>query len=392
MPRKIKLNGPVIGDGSTWLYDWFNIPYISASKVSRELDSAQGDEVELYINSGGGSVFAGSEVYTILKEYAGKVTAKITGVAASAASFLAMGADEIKMSPTSSMMIHNAATQTEGDKNAHSSNADSLRSTDVGITNAYRLKTGKSAEELLSLMNKTTWMNAQEAVEFGFADGILFDDDNSLMAVTNSISGEIPLKVEEKLRDVLFNAMLKNGSAIGTNEGANPFEGLDLVALMPQAKEMTPMVNSSEINSAHEQKIDPQMKEDEKPMDFNELKEKHPSLVNDIATQAINAERSRIVALNALASAPGAASFIADAIANGETAADVAMKIVNASIERNKDEAANRVQDAQDSNVNKVAAQQPADQAANEEKETDASVNAMVEHMASLVNKKGGRG
>jgi ATP-dependent protease ClpP protease subunit len=279
MPKKIKLNGPVIGDGSTWLYDWLGMPYISAKRLAKELDDARGDEVELYINSPGGSVFAGSEVYTILKEYAGKIVAKVTGVAASAASFFLMAADEIKMSPTSQLMIHNAATWTDGDKNAHGSNTEMLRGTDIAITNAYRLKTGKSQDELLELMNKTTWMNAQQAVEFGFADGILFDEDNALMSVTNSISGEIPPHVEEKLRDFLVNAMLKEGS-------------VDLSSIMPGA-DITPILNNMD-SPGQQQNYDDQFKEEEKPMDLDELKAKHPDVYQAACQEGIEQERNRI--------------------------------------------------------------------------------------------------
>ncbi|MEC2131825.1 Clp protease ClpP [Brevibacillus centrosporus] len=389
MPKKIKLNGPVIGDGSTWLYDWLNMPYISASKISKELDEARGDDVELYINSGGGSVFAGSEGYTILKEYPGKVTAKITGVAASAASFLAMSADEIMMSPTAQMMIHNAATWTDGDKNTHSSNTNMLHGTDVAITNAYRLKTGRSMDELLDLMNKTTWMNAQQAVELGFADGILFDEENSLVSVSNSISGEIPPQVVDKLRDVLIGSMIKGKmttkTMAGSGSNAIPFEGMDLSAILQQGG----ILNSLELDNIPTDQSN--TKEEPEIMDFKELKEKHPNLVNEIMTQAITAERSRISALNELADAPGAAPFIKDAIENGETAGDVAMKIIKASAERVKQEGENRQTDAENSKVTEVVSQPPANQETNEAAEEAAAIENMVQYATELINKKGGR-
>jgi len=275
MPKKIKLNGPVIGDGSSWLYDWFGMPYISAGRLSKELDDARGEEVELYINSPGGSVFAGSEVYTILKEYAGNVTAKVTGVAASAASFFLMAANKIMMSPTSQLMIHNARTGTEGDKNIHASNTDMLRGTDVAITNAYRLRTGKTTEELLDLMNKTSWMNAQQAIELGFADGILFDEDNTLMAVSNSIFGEIPPQIEEKLRDVMINAALKGGKV----------EGLDLSSLSSLGG-IQRVLNSIGTEN--------QTEEVDKTMDLEELKAKHPETYLVAVKAGADQERQRI--------------------------------------------------------------------------------------------------
>ncbi|MBO2943573.1 Clp protease ClpP [Paenibacillus sp. F411] len=347
MPKKIKLNGPVIGDGSAWLYDWVGIPYISASRLSKELDNARGDDVELYINSPGGMVFAGSEVYTLLKEYTGKVTAKVTGVAASAASFFLMAADEIKMSPTSQLMIHNARNGAEGDKNVHYSNADMLSGTDVSITNAYRLKTGKNMDELLELMNKTTWMNAQEAVSFGFADGILFDEENTLMTVTNSISGEIPPDVEAKLRDVLISAMLKDGSKYNDRSGL--FAGLDLSSIMPQ------ITNSIENqNEEQQESAEPQNKEEKQPMKLEELKAQHPDLYNEVVNLGVTQERGRITELNALATAPGAAEIVAKAISEGKTAGETAMEIVKASAERVANEGTRRNNDAQNSGVGNV--------------------------------------
>ncbi|MPY20633.1 head maturation protease, ClpP-related [Paenibacillus glucanolyticus] len=380
MPKKIKLNGPVIGDGSTWLYDWFGMPYISASKLSKELDSAGGDDVELYINSGGGSVFAGSEVYTVLKEYSGKVTAKITGVAASAASFLAMGADEVKMSPTSQMMIHNAATWTDGDKNVHYSNGNMLSSVDVGITNAYRLKTGRTMDDLLDLMNKTTWMNAQQAVEFGFADGILFDDENALIAVTNSISGEIPPDVESKLRDILVSAMFKGG-AKSDSDKPNPFDGLDLSSIMPQVS------NSLENGDGQQENAEPQTKEEDSPMDLNELKAKHPDLYNEIINLGVTQERNRITELNALAGAPGAAEIVAKAIEDGKTAGETAMEIVKASKERISDEAKRRHNDALNSGIDKVDPDE-APATPNPEAASQAEAEALAEEINNLI---GGR-
>ncbi|MDR7318907.1 head maturation protease, ClpP-related [Brevibacillus nitrificans] len=385
IPKKIKLNGPVIGDGSTWLYDWLNMPYISASKISKELDDARGDDVELYINSGGGSVFAGSEGYTILKEYPGKVTAKITGVAASAASFLAMAADEIMMSPTSQMMIHNAATWTDGDKNAHSSNTNMLHGTDIAITNAYRLKTGRNTDELLELMNKTTWMNAQQAVELGFADGILFDEGNSLIAVSNNILGEeIPPDVEAKLRDIVIaNALKGNGDTQKfSNLGKNPFDGLDVSAILPHVESLSKVTNQMLENKTDQQrKNDPQMKEEHKAMDMNELQSKYPDLYNEIIARGVTQERGRITQLNALAGAPGAREIIAKAIENGTTAGEAAMEIVKASQERLSNEAKNRVADSKNSGAEDV----PADEAPNDKPDPEAAAKQEADALVAEI-------
>ncbi|TVX93039.1 head maturation protease, ClpP-related [Paenibacillus agilis] len=387
MPKKIKLNGPVIGDGSTWLYDWLGMPCISASKLSKELDDARGEDVELYVNSPGGSVSAGSEVYTILKEYTGKKTGKVTGFAASAASFFLMGVDVLMMSPTSQLMIHNASTWTEGDKNTHSSNVEMLKSTDVAITNAYRLKTGKSTDELLDLMNKTTWMNPQMAVELGFADGILFDETNSLIAVSNSLtSGEIPPDVEAKLRDVVISAMLKGGVDVksGSNGEKNPFEGLDLSAIFPNITDLTQLTNSiEECNSDQE----PETKEEPKNMDLDQLKAQYPDIFNAAFKEGQDAERSRITALNALANSPGAAEIVAAAIENGTTAGEAAIKIVQASAARVTEQGDKRLKDSQNSGAHQVESDEaPLDQ--NQDAVSDAEAEAIKSEIDNML---GGR-
>lgn len=386
MSKKIKLNGPVIGDGSTWLYDWFNIPYISASKVSKELDEARGDDVELYVNSPGGSVPAGSEVYTILKEYAGNVLAKVTGLAASAASFFLMAANEVRMSPTAQIMIHNASTWTEGDKNAHSSNTEMLRGTDVAITNAYRLKTGRSTEELLALMNKTTWMNAQQAVEMGFADGILFDDENSLMAVSNSMqTGEIPPDVEAKLRDIVIAAMLKGGTD-NKNQTSfgnkSPFDGLDLSSILP--KDLTQAAQVLNSLDEQQQTNEPQTKEELKNMNIVQLQNDHPDLYEEILNLGVKRERNRITQLNELAGAPGAGEIVAKAIADGLTAGQAAMEIVKASQERIVNAGQKRMNDAQNSGVNSIPADEaPADKP-NQQAVYDAEADALANEIKAL--------
>lgn len=386
MAKKIKLNGPVIGDGSAWLYNWLGMPYISASKVSKELDEARGDDVELYINSGGGSVFAGSEVYTALKEYTGKVTAKITGVAASAASFLAMAADEIKMSPTSQMMIHNASTWTDGDKHNHSSNTDMLHGTDIAITNAYRLKTGRSQDELLDLMNKTTWMNAQLAVELGFADGILFDEDNALLDISNNVSGgEIPPDVESKFRDLAIAALLKGDAQNISSGNKNPFDGLDMAAILPHAEDLSRVTNNIEENHTDQQQKQ-KIEEDPIVKTVDELKQQYPDLVNQIENaakeQGAQAERARIKGIEEIG------NTISPELVN-KAKYEQPMNAQELAFEALKNDAANgrrflndTTADTKDSGVDGIDAN-PQDPVKNEKNQTEVAnvVNAMAEFL-----------
>lgn len=178
---KIKIQGTIIPDDYADVYDWLGLSYTSPQMI--ELPKNQKEDIEVEINSYGGDVYSGSVIYSRLKAYQGKVTVHVVGIAASMASIIAMAGDEVLMSPTSQMMIHNVSTITEGDKRVMSHEAEVLHGYDRTLANAYRLKTGMSESDLLDLMSKETWMTPQDAVRLGFADGILFDDDKKPLLV-----------------------------------------------------------------------------------------------------------------------------------------------------------------------------------------------------------------
>lgn len=211
MAKKINIKGPIVGNSEAWIYEWFGIEATSPNSVNKVIDEANGEDLEVEINSGGGSVFAGSEIYTALKDYKGHVTAKIVGLAASAASVIAMAGDKVMMSPTAQMMIHNISTYTSGDYRDMEHSAEVLKSANNTIANAYRLKTGKTQEELLKLMDNETWMTAQKAKELGFIDEIMFDEGQQLVA-SYGYSGLLPPEVINKMRNMLKNPNDKNNS------------------------------------------------------------------------------------------------------------------------------------------------------------------------------------
>lgn len=213
MAKKINIKGPIVGNSEVWIYEWFGIEATSPNSVSKVIDEANGEDLEVEINSGGGSVFAGSEIYTILKDYKGHVTVKIVGLAASAASVIAMAGDKVMMSPTAQMMIHNVSSRAKGDYRDMEHTAEVLRNANNTIANAYRLKTGKTQEELLKLMDNETWMTAQKAKELGFIDEIMFDEEQQLIA-NHGYSGLLPPEVINKMRNMLKNPNDKNNSDI----------------------------------------------------------------------------------------------------------------------------------------------------------------------------------
>ncbi len=204
MAKKINVKGPIVSNSDAWIYEWFGIEATSPQKVNDALEKANGEDIEVEINSGGGSVFAGSEIYTALKSYPGNVTVKIVGLAASAASVIAMAGNKVMMSPTAQMMIHNVSSRAEGDYRNMEHTADVLKNADNTIANAYRIKTGKTQEELLALMDKETWMTADKAKELGFVDEIMFENDSQLVASTD-YSGMLPPEVINKIRNTIKN-------------------------------------------------------------------------------------------------------------------------------------------------------------------------------------------
>ena len=134
--------------------------------------SGSGD-ITVWINSPGGDCVAAAQIYNMLMDYKGNVTVKIDGIAASAASVIAMAGTEVLMSPVSTMKIHNPATVAMGDHNEMQKAIEMLNEVKESIINAYEIKTGLSRAKLSHLMDSETWMNANKAVELGFADGII---------------------------------------------------------------------------------------------------------------------------------------------------------------------------------------------------------------------------
>ena len=178
-------------------------------KLFREQLNAGTGDVVIWVNSPGGDCVAASQIYTMLMEYKGRVTVKIDGIAASAASVIAMAGTEVLMAPTSLLMIHNPLTVAIGDSEEMQKAIAMLDEVKESIINAYELKTGMSRAKLAHLMDAETWMNAQKAIELGFADGILTREMGapdgipinsyqfSRRAVTNSLLSKIP-KTEHK--------------------------------------------------------------------------------------------------------------------------------------------------------------------------------------------------
>jgi len=175
---------------------------VTPAQFRTELFAGDGD-ITLWINSPGGDCVAASQIYTMLMDYPGHVTVKIDGLAASAASVIAMAGTKVLMAPTALMMVHNPWSVAIGDSDEMKKAIDMLSEVKESILNAYEIRTGLSRVKLSNLMDGETWMNANKAVELGFADEILEDEKRaasaenfvfSRRAVTNSLLDKLKPK------------------------------------------------------------------------------------------------------------------------------------------------------------------------------------------------------
>ena len=168
--RTLFLNGEISDE--TWWGD-----EVTPKQFRDELNAGTGD-ITLWINSPGGDCFAAAQIYNMLMDYAGNITVKIDGLAASAASVIAMAGTTVCMSPVAILMIHNPATVAMGDRMAMQKAIDMLNEVKESIINAYEIKSGLERKQISKMMDAETWLNAKKAVELGFADSILFNEDD----------------------------------------------------------------------------------------------------------------------------------------------------------------------------------------------------------------------
>ena len=191
--RVLELNGTIAEES------WFDDD-VTPQLFKEELNAGNGD-ITVWINSPGGDCVAAAQIYNMLSNYAGKVTVKIDGIAASAASVIAMAGDAVLVSPVSMMMIHNPATIAWGDSAEMQKAVAMLDEVKESIINAYEIKTGLDRKKLSKLMDAETWMDANSAVEYGFADGIMQRNTAEDMAVPTVSMMYFPAQVTNSLKE-----------------------------------------------------------------------------------------------------------------------------------------------------------------------------------------------
>ena len=201
----ICLSNTLFLNGTIAEESWFDDD-ITPALFKEELLSGSGD-ITVWINSPGGDCVAAAQIYNMLMDYKGNVTVKIDGIAASAASVIAMAGNKVMVSPVSMLMIHNPATMAFGDSAEMQKAISMLEEVKESIINAYEIKTGLSRAKISHLMDAETWMNANMAIELGFADEIMKRDTQdeavslpaasasfSRAAVTNSLIEKLATK------------------------------------------------------------------------------------------------------------------------------------------------------------------------------------------------------
>lgn len=293
--RVVNIKGVIIPSDYGLVYDFLGIENTSPKKVTDALAEAAGEDIEVHINSGGGNVFAGAEIYSALISYTGNVKIKIVGLAGSAAS-MAATAGYCEISPAGMIMIHNCSGSAEGDYRDMYSAGNQLQQINRTIANTYIAKTGMSQEELLGLMDDETWMTPQEALEYGFVDAIMENAnglDNSTivesrqMVISNSCF-EIPENVIKSFQGLMAAGRLDD---IGGMRMKDKEKGMKTGGITGE----TGVVQNS----------NPMPKEEKTLEDFlsdhPEEKNSLEAIVNEAVQKAIGAERDRLKELDSIA-------------------------------------------------------------------------------------------
>lgn len=247
--QQIKIKGAIISNDSIPMYQEAQKEYTALKDIQIPFPDKP---LEVIINSGGGDVFTGSEIYSMLKSHKGHVTVKIIGVCASAASMVAMAGDTVEMSPTGLLMIHNAMGWTFGNTQEHEKQIKSLEEANDSIAKAYQNKTGLPLSKIRELMKEETWFSCDKAIEYGFVDKEMF-----LNSIPQSLVASIAQHLPERFRyDYMENVVKKNQYRIIQDKEepqkvTNNQYGKNLMMLDPMGRVATKKENQNMVNFAN---------------------------------------------------------------------------------------------------------------------------------------------
>lgn len=232
---RVSVNGEICADEWIWLFDWCGIPAFCPKMMRKAIEeNPDGEELIVEINSCGGSVFAGFEIYSLLQKAACATVAEVQSLAASAASTIMVGCKKIVLSPVAQVMIHLPSASTEGDVHDHEQSVRILTSLKESILNAYELRCGGKAtrERLSSLMEAESWLYPQETIALGLADAIMGDDNNDLINlpknIRNAVGGGIRAIANSAGNADLASLLKRYEEAV--KNGAEPAEGHPVIS------------------------------------------------------------------------------------------------------------------------------------------------------------------
>lgn len=204
MRQRIDIRGMIIPNSYKDVYDWLGLESTSPADVYKVISSTP-DDLDVYINSNGGEIASGSEIYTMIREAAQSrdVLIHITGAAHSAASVIACAARSV-MAPTALMMVHCVSSYAAGNHNDLEKEAEVLKTADQALATAYTAKTGMTEAEVMDLMEHETWLTADRAKELGFVDEVMFEENAGQAPMAAAAgTGLLPESEVERVRELL---------------------------------------------------------------------------------------------------------------------------------------------------------------------------------------------
>jgi ATP-dependent Clp protease protease subunit len=344
----------VYGDIGEWLD-------VDSRRFTQELKAITAKRINVRINSGGGSVFTAQAILSSLRRHPADIYVYIDGIAASAATIIAMAGDLIIMPSNAMMMIHNPSTVVWGESEEMRKGADMLDKVRETIIAAYRDRTGIEEDRLVQMMDDETWMTAAEAVEMGFADEI-----EQQMSIAASING---------------GSIVVNGLAIDAKRYRH----------MPTAWAKTPGEQQPKDPNGQPGNMAGETEEEKerKPMNLEELKAKHPELYAQIVAQGEQAgaekERERIMSIQDM-SMPGHDDVINKAIKDGTTAEVLAVALIKAEKAKKTQYLDNRQDDA--SSLNNLGSSDSAPPENSTQEQDDAERKRLAKAAAKGFNSK----
>ncbi len=363
---KVNIKGTIVSNDDKWIYDWLGYEATSPGDVAAVLEAAGNQDIEVEINSGGGDVMAAYEIYTAIRAYKGN--AIITVIFAASAATIIMEAGKSQITPVGIVMIHNASSWAQGDYRDMDKQSSVLKTVDRSIMNAYIEKTGLTEEELTILMDEETWMTAQEAVEKGFIDSVMFQDTVKNQ-FSNSASGNIGIfnntpqlssETIEKLRSTL--KVQVKGKSLPDNKPD---------AILNKSEEQQAFnINKNNINQGGTK------------MTLEEILNEHPEVQNEINTLQVTArqegvteERNRLQAIDNIAGSVPKDLVNKAKYTEAITASELALQVITANAASGNKYFNDALKDNQESGVSSVKSD-PSD--VKEEDDDEELINLMA--------------